>query len=450
MKTQAAYSESNCENYVVLYSEYSFGGGVRHFHGDCGSIATDCNTWNEKSFDKNGGATIYVAGRVDTSVSTQNYSGYIEEYNPDCATNLLTYYPSPVFPLYYYCVDKTLVTPVRISLSSLESTFGTVALAASSVIPYSSTPFTSITIANGVNGTLGFIDNTPNTVVAITLKIGVMDKSTGQVNWQTNASLTLNWDGMNLNITNSTLPSEWSLTDVTLLPDNTWTVSVFQNVLHAVHQYITFTDEYFSGAGDAMAIDNTMAIKELTTTCSEWRMKSLGIYPPTPSANFTICSSFPNPPLNYSFNNYNIVKSKANISDLPLAFGHGALPAISYWVDDDKFPTWLELMTTSLEYSVIIIGSPVSRDYYFTSKNRSGYFCNSTQPQDVYNPLDLIYGSLDASGVLIPAGQGQVVVDFTDGYPVVTTTGLPASLLFSVGVKQADNNWLVTLTESIA
>lgn len=450
MKSEAMLTNSNCASEVILYREYGYGSGTAHVHGDSGIIALDCDTWIIKSFEKTNSAALYISGKVDVTIPEQNYSGYISDFNPNCSGNLPTDYPFPSYPLNYFCVDTELVSPVFLSLANLEVAYGTVAVASISTIPSSSTIYSGLTLANGVDGILGFIDdNTPGSILDCSIKIGEMDKVTGQVSWQTDASLSLGWDGETLNVLSDTLPDTWSLRNITKQVDGNWIINVLLDAYGAAYLYADYSETNFCGIGSGVDIDNTGSLLVFETNCSEWRFRSSGIFPPKSTSNFILYSSFSESVVDYSFTNYNIVNSKYNIPDLPALFAQGTLPAKLKWIDDDKYPTWLMLDTESMIYSAVIVSCPVSGDCYFTSKYLYGYLSDRTQPQNADSPLTIMYGNLDENGIFLCNGQGQLVINFLDTGPVITATGLPDHLVFSSVVKQADSTWLATLTELI-
>lgn len=446
MKTVNNILADSCASLVFLLPMDQSESLCAYGHGDTFPLTSASGEWNFTNFEKQNGATVYITSETDISIPDKPYAGHYEFFDPECISYLPASFPYVEHPLQGYCVDKSQATLVRISLISLFPFKGNIALAANSVIPGTATTFTSLTMAKGMDGALGFIGTAPGSSTEVTLNQGIADNSTGTVSWLKQMTLSLSWDGNILRILNNPFPADWCVDTIVKLPDDTWLINIIPNPNVSEWVNCAFDGENYTGVSGAVMVSETSANIFQVSNCTDFRTKSLAVYPEKSSTNLITFPGFNFPPLDYSFSNYTIIHQRESIPSFPALCANMTKPVVCKYVDDVHYPVWLKLDTASEIYSAAI--TTVDPHFSFlTTKEKNGY------AGDMFSagfPCVLAYGSLNAEGVFIPAGETPIHFVVKDGVPTITAETLPAALSLGSCILQPDGNWLVTLTESSA
>jgi len=427
---------------LVFYSEPNEAGvPIQVTHGLMGIIATSDSDWREKSVSILGTDNLHawISSSVETSMSTKSYFNHVEEMATHTINFLQNAYPSPQYTLGFMGVDSDLATLVMLALDSSTVPDQPDALAATWHLPESSSQLTTLSLPTQP-GALGFVGTIQGSSTLVTALYGIFSTVTGQVAWTGSGSLMLNWDGQQVYLTDVTgFPSSWTFGTPVLQPDGSWLVTLGSGP--AEDSGILYSQINYMGSAQSLSPHQLLSIN----TGAGWIWSSVKLN----DMPVLLFSAFNSIDSAYSFDNYRMLRLISDTPDFSSVFGAGTLPAELLSLDNSDVQIDIQLQTTGSNDSALIMTLPYPVSFStFADTTREGVLA-IVPASGAAQTIQISYGSLNANGQFVAAGQGTLTASYSGGTPVLTPgCTLPQEWIFSTPALQADGRWLVTLTDA--
>ena len=427
---------------LVFYSEPNEAGvPIQVTHGLMGIIATSDSDWREKSVSILGTDNLHswISSSVETSLSTKCYFNHVEEMATHTINFLQNAYPSPQYTLGFMGVDSDLATLVTLALDSSTMPDQPDALAATWRLPESASQLTTLSLP-AQPGALGFVGTTQGSSTLVTALYGIFSTVTGQVAWTGSGSLKINWDGQQVYLSEVTgFPSGWTFGTPVLQPDGSWLVALGSGP--AEDSGILYSQINYVGSAQLLTPHQLLSIN----TGAGWIWSSVKLND-MPTLLFSAFNSIDSA---YSFNHYQMLRLVNDTPDFSSVFGAGTLPAELLSLDNSDVQIDIQLQTTGSNDSALIMTLPYPVSFStFADTTREGVLA-IVPASGAAQTIQISYGSLNANGQFVAAGQGTLTASYNGSTPVLTPgSTLPQDWIFGTPVLQADGRWLVTLTDA--
>lgn len=427
---------------LVFYSEPNEAGvPIQVTHGLMGIIATSDSDWREKSVSILGTDNLHawISSSVETSISTKCYFNHVEKMATYTINFLQSAFPSPQYTLSFMGVDSDLATLVTLALDSSTMPNEPDALAATWHLPDSGSQLTTLSLPSQP-GALGFVGTSPGSSTLVTALYGIYSTVTGQVAWTGSGSLMLNWDGQQVSLSEVTgFPSGWTFGTPVLQPDGSWQVALGSGP--AEDNGILYSQINYAGSAQSLSPHQLLSMN----TGAGWIWSSVKLN----DMPVLLFSAFNPIDSSYSFNHYQMLRLISDTPDFSSVFGAGTLPAELLSLDNSDVQIDIQLHTTSSNDSALIMTLPYPISFStFADTAREGVLA-IVPASGAAQTIQISYGSLNANGQFVAAGQGTLTASYIGGTPVLTPgSTLPQEWVFGTPALQADGCWLVTLTDA--
>ena len=427
---------------LVFYSEPNEAGvPIQVTHGLMGIIATSDSDWREKSVSILGTDNLHawISSSVETSMSTKCYFNHVEEMATQTINFLQNAFPNPQYTLGFMGVDSDLATLVMLELDASTTEDQPDALAATWVLPESTSQLTTLSLPD-MPGAVGFVGTVQGSSTPVSTLYGIYNAANGEVAWTGSGSLTLNWDGEQVTLSDiSGFPSGWTFGTPVLQPDGSWLVALGNGP--AVDSGILYSQANYMGSAQALPPHQLLSVN--TESGWIWASVKLNAMPVLLFSAFNPIDSA------YSFTHYTMLRLTSDTPDFSSVFAAGTLPAQLLSLDNSDIQIDIQLQTTGSSDSALVMTLPYPLSFStFADTTQEGVLA-IVPAGGAAQTIQISYGSLNSSGQFTAAGEGTLTASYNGTTPVVTPgSDLPEGWIFSAPVLQADGRWLVTLTDA--
>lgn len=421
------------------------------YHGDVLQLSNADGSWNKNS-RSNGvnGLSVFTLSDADVNNPQQNYFCHLEDYSANEISYFKEAFLFAAHPLKAVHIDSNIVKRVKISLQALvssemdEITCPDI-LSATSIIPQTSTEMTSVTAGLLDEGTLGFVEIAQGMSTEVAVRYGYFDDKTGTATWTGSGTLTLVYDNGNVILQGTSgLPAQWQISNPVQMPDGSWKIDICQYAPEVSVRNYPETWYY----GDLVSFSIGGLNTQIQFNEGFWSTKSLRI----PNINMGILYSGVTIPYQYKPENYHqIVFTEPEQPDLPALYGEGHSTAYCFVAEHPGYCVWLKFATSSSDYTAIFCASTMPLAFRYAGQNESCVLTGSRDGvQNTSDNCEIFYGHTDAEGYYVNAGHGSLTVTLIgDMLMISDIANFPANWVFSKPEKQADGNWLITLTDTL-
>ncbi|MNB82916.1 hypothetical protein D3C75_297340 [compost metagenome] len=403
-------------------------------HGQTGIIASSVTAWAQLSLSVGTGSLrAWIWSSVNTGDPAQSYTGHAESYVSANISELDHAYSSPQFPLQYLGLDSALASPVIVAFSGTFS--GPDAFAATALVPggTSQTTFASASTP----GALGFVGTTAGQSTFVNLLTGTQNTD-GTVAWSGSGSLTLVWDGAQLQVTGATgLPDSWTFATPVRQADGSWQVSLTEGA-------VTHTGTLYSGANYTGSSQTLKAHQFLTVnsgagwTALSARLSELPVL---------LYASFNALDVSYHYSTYQLLRLTQDTPDFSVPFT-GNTPVQMLVTDPGDVQVNVQVGTTGTSDAVLVMSQAYPQPFSTAATRSAPGLLALVPAAGTPQTIAVQYGSLNGDGTASLTGSGTLTVGLNGAAPVVTPgTGIPAEWVFGTPVPQADGSWQVALSD---